>query len=519
MDQDLDYAIALSLSESINNEDDNHRRTPTIDSSSSTRNSSKTTDKYTSMATTNTKKQLPDMTTTSKKGNSSYSTEKSNEDEDYQLALSLSLNESLDPTIKSNKDESFFSKLSSQFFSSLNQSNTSSNGRICQACHQSLGYGRYISFQEKYYHPQCLKCNHCHIPIQGQICVHSDQFYHPSCGEILFSLKCCLCDANIHGKYYQDGFFKDQIFCSSHINQSKSRKCFSCNRYEPISPNKERFVDYPDGRISCGICVSTAIFDSSEASSLYHNVIQFMENILEFPIPQEMRQVPILAVDLNALNEKVNVSNHSNAGLVRGLTLSQIGEIRHISAGNIFRNMLLNPMLSQYTQTATQTQQIFRVEEVREVTAVLVLYGLPSVLTASILAHEAMHVWIRLKKDFPFFIPSKIEEGICQYIASKYLQYLKSSQSVDKSLQVIQSSKSNSASGYNKSTSSLNSTRMGNKSDKDQEILNDFFLNQIETDTSLVYGDGYREVKRVADVLSLDVVLDYIRENKALPSI
>jgi predicted RNA-binding protein (virulence factor B family) len=47
---------------------------------------------------------------------------------------------------------------------------------------------------------------------------------------------------------------------------------------------------------------------------------------------------------------------------------------------------------------------VVKVEQVREVSAVLVLFGLPCDLVASILAHEAMHVWIKLSKHIPFHL-------------------------------------------------------------------------------------------------------------------
>lgn len=57
-----------------------------------------------------------------------------------------------------------------------------------------------------------------------------------------------------------------------------------------------------------------------------------------------------------------------------GLTMSSIGSVK------------------QYNQSFFHTS-IHTIREHREVTAVLVLMGLPRTLTASILAHEAMHVW------------------------------------------------------------------------------------------------------------------------------
>ena len=59
-------------------------------------------------------------------------------------------------------------------------------------------------------------------------------------------------------------------------------------------------------------------------------------------------------------------------------------------------------------------------------TAVLVLYGLPSDLTSSILAHEAMHVWLRLHGSSSTIqkLQPKIEEGLCQVVSHMYLTYV-----------------------------------------------------------------------------------------------
>ena len=163
------------------------------------------------------------------------------------------------------------------------------------------------------------------------------------------------------------------------------------------------------------------------------------------------------------------------------------GQVKHISPGAIVYDQL-NGIYRAIGNNIYQT------EEIREVTAVLVLYGLPRDLTASILAHEAMHVFIKLQKSFPFHLPSQIEEGICQVISSKYLEYLNNS--------------NNNKSKYD-----------NNKSieDKRDYELRDFFKVTIETDPSVVYGDGYRQAIHVVDILSLPIVLEYIQHNSKLP--
>lgn len=48
-----------------------------------------------------------------------------------------------------------------------------------------------------------------------------------------------------------------------------------------------------------------------------------------------------------------------------------------------------------------------------------VLYGLPLLLTGSILAHEAMHAWLRLGGYRG--LPPEVEEGMCQLMAELWL--------------------------------------------------------------------------------------------------
>ena len=55
-----------------------------------------------------------------------------------------------------------------------------------------------------------------------------------------------------------------------------------------------------------------------------------------------------------------------------------------------------------------------------QVTAILVLYGLPRLLTGSILAHEVMHAWLRMHGCT--HLGPKEEEGLCQLVALLWLE-------------------------------------------------------------------------------------------------
>jgi hypothetical protein len=163
-------------------------------------------------------------------------------------------------------------------------------------------------------------------------------------------------------------------------------------------------------------------------------------------------------------------------GTVRGMTMSTIREIRHFAVRG-------------------SPASLFKTEQIRAVSAVLVLYGLPADLTGAILAHEAMHAWIKLNKQFPFSLTLKIEEGLCQVIADKYLELTSNSTFMAKS-------------------DALSDADFDNL--KNEEKLRSAFRQQIADDAS-VYGEGFREAKKCSDLLGLLELLNFIREEKKLP--
>ncbi len=134
----------------------------------------------------------------------------------------------------------------------------------------------------------------------------------------------------------------------------------------------------------------------------------------------------------------------------------------------------------------------------RLVTAVLVLYGLPRELTSSIIAHEAMHVWLKLTKSIPFQLPPKVEEGLCQVVAHRYLQEM----------------------GQVSATGTSNAMSDGDYAAwQQEEQLRAYFSHQIASDTSQVYGDGFREAQGCVAALGLQIVLDCVRDTRSLPLI
>jgi hypothetical protein len=207
-----------------------------------------------------------------------------------------------------------------------------------------------------------------------------------------------------------------------------------------------------------------------ECQPLYREILKFYKS-MGMPIAQE---VPMLLVERTALNNarELEKDGHTHAPETRGLCLSEEQTITTV-LGNHADGYGGYP-LHHNTEIRKLTRHC-------EVTAILVLYGLPRLLTGSILAHELMHAWLRLDGHFPN-LDNDIEEGICQVIAHIWLK-----DELEKMTR--------------KSRSSTTHQRLG-----------EFFLHQIETDSSPIYGDGFRAAYAAAKAYGLACTLDHLRQ-------
>jgi len=334
------------------------------------------------------------------------------------------------------------------------------------------------------YHPGCFRCAACQQPLgSSQVFTQHGEPplpYHPHCAEQLFSSRCSLCSQVLKGQCFRHPFFEDEVYCKETSHENR-RTCCSCQRREPFKAGSG-FRELQDGRVLCGVCSTAAALDRGSAvdegtrtaQRLYGQVVDFMERKLGLPIPNGMRDVPVLAVDLTALNENRHnacTASH-NSPTVRGLTLSSRGEIRQYMH-------TLHP-----SGVPALAPVEVSVQETRDVSAVLVLCGLPRDLTAAILAHEAMHVWLKLSRHMPFDLQSKVEEGMCQVISHKFLEELSA----------------------------------GSHDSRTCEQLRAFYRHQIVNDPSPIYGDGFRAASQCEKTLGLDIVLEHLALTKQLPT-
>uniref|UniRef100_A0A2P2NL68 Protein DA1-like domain-containing protein n=1 Tax=Rhizophora mucronata TaxID=61149 RepID=A0A2P2NL68_RHIMU len=110
-----------------------------------------------------------------------------------------------------------------------------------------------------------------------------------------------------------------------------------------------------------------------------------------------------------------------------------------------------------------------------------------------------MHAWMRLK-GFQT-LSQDVEEGICQVLAYMWLDS-----------QLMYGSGSNVA-------SSSSASRASNKHKRSQfeRKLGEFFKHQIESDTSPIYGGGFRAGRQAVHKYGLRRTLDHIRMTGGFP--
>ncbi|XP_073103701.1 protein DA1-related 1 [Elaeis guineensis] len=433
------------------------------------------------------------------------------ENEDIDRAIALSLSEEEQKRAKAIENESHLEEdeqLARALQESLNvESPPRENGhnyhplpfvfssgfRICAGCNTEIGHGRFLSCMGAVWHPECFRCHACNQPISDyEFSMSGNYPYHKSCYKEHYHPKCDVCKqfipTNMNGLIeYRAHPFWLQKYCPSHEMDGTPR-CCSCERMEP---RDTQYVTLDDGRKLCLECLDSAIMDTSECQTLYLDIQEFYEG-LNMKVEQ---QIPLLLVERQALNEAMEgeKNGHHHLPETRGLCLSEEQTVSTI---------LRRPKFGAGNRVMEMVTEPYRLTRRCEVTAILILYGLPRLLTGSILAHEMMHAWLRLKGYRT--LSQEVEEGICQVLAHMWLDS-----------EIMSGSGSNIASTSSSSSAST-SSKKGSRSQFERK-LGDFFKHQIESDTSSAYGDGFRAGNQAVLRYGLKPTLDHIWLTRSFP--
>ncbi|KAF2940313.1 hypothetical protein DAI22_03g262700 [Oryza sativa Japonica Group] len=241
--------------------------------------------------------------------------------------------------------------------------------RVCAGCKTPIGQGRFLSCMDSVWHPQCFRCFACDRPIsEYEFAVHEGNPYHRSCYKELFHPKCDVCKNFIptnkdgHIEYRAHPFWM-QKYCPAH-ETDRTPRCCSCERMEP---KDSKYITLDDGRKLCLECLNTSIMDTDECQPLYIDIQEFYEG-LNMKVEQ---QIPLLLVERQALNEAMEAEKTGHhLAETRGLCLSE---------EQIVRTILRRPVIGPGNKIVDMITGPYKLVRRCEVTAILILYGLPRI--------------------------------------------------------------------------------------------------------------------------------------------
>ncbi|KAM1348235.1 hypothetical protein FF1_002512 [Malus domestica] len=328
--------------------------------------------------------------------------------------------------------------------------------RVCAGCNRNIERGRYLECIGAFWHPECFVCITCKLPITDhEFSVSEDSPYHVSCYKAQHFPNCDVCKTLIPIRksdglieYRQHPFWL-QKYCPSHERDGTPR-CYSCERMEPWAT---KYFLLPDGRKQCSECNDSEIMDDHKCNSLFLQVQAFFED-LDMKFEQ---QIPVILVGRRTLNKDTKVER---------LGHHYLPETRAVFSAEPIVTSILR-MLKGHSR----------------ITSIRMLYGLPRLLSGSILAALMMHAWLRLN-GYRNLSP-EVGYGIYQVLAHTWLD---------------------------SETSSGSSSTMSNEGKK----LGEFFKYSIETNTT-IYGQGFRAGNQAVLKHGLRRTLDHIRTTGAFP--
>ncbi|XP_028776172.1 protein DA1-related 2 isoform X2 [Neltuma alba] len=362
--------------------------------------------------------------------------------------------------------------------------------RTCGGCKREIAHGNCLKCNNTFFHPGCFRCHSCRYPItEHEFSLSGKHPYHKSCFKELTHPKCEVCyrfiPINAAGLIeYRCHPFWSQKYCPAHEYDDTAR-CCSCERLESLNT---KYYSLEDGRSLCLECMESAIMDTGDCQPLYHAIRDYYEG-MNMKIDQ---QIPMLLVERQALNEAIvgDTNGYHHMPETRGLCLSE-----ELTVTSVHRR----PGIGGHRLMGMRTQPQ-KLSRKCEVTAILVLYGLPRLLTGAILAHELMHGWLRLK-GYRNLNP-EVEEGICQVLSYMWLE--------SEVMPGLKSMPSTSGASSSSSSYYSSSSKKGTKSEVENK-LGQFFMNQIANDSSPAYGGGFRAANEAVNKYGLRSTLEHIR--------
>ncbi|NIO29726.1 MAG: protein DA1 [Candidatus Latescibacteria bacterium] len=246
----------------------------------------------------------------------------------------------------------------------------------CAACGEKLS-GDFVEIEGQYYHSNCFTCDYCNKPIPDSFTRYEGKNYHTSCFEDHIALRCDVCGGIIKGKYISN--FWGNAYHPEH--EGVEVQCSFCRRFI-VGKLVEKSIVFQDGRHLCGICTSTAVFESAEAKLL---LMEVAERLADFGLKVDPRSIEVNLVGNDALRRLAAGASQDARGFVDY-------EVARTMSGDV-------------THRATR---------------MYLLYGMPRTEMIGTIAHELTHVWLFLQEEKDR--DNVLAEGSCNFSAYLVLQ-------------------------------------------------------------------------------------------------
>lgn len=307
--------------------------------------------------------------------------------------------------------------------------------------------------------------------------------FHSKCYRERHRPKCDVCKEYIPARgdsiEFETTPYWGEMSCPKHATDGTPR-CDGCKRYEKRG---DEYATLPDDRKLCMHCVQTVVVDQADAEPLYRDVLGFFNTFGLNALGASVESPPLYMCTqdvINAVDEEEGW-HHGRTAQVRGMCVSHVETITTVYRQPTWRQSDTGSFFDLFGQLDVVEHRIPR-STTQKVTAILVLSCLPRLLCGSIIAHETMHMFLRLN-GFPELEPV-VEEGLCQLFALLWIERQASSSSAS----------------------------------AEDVAFCAFLADQIRTDTSAVYGVGARRAIAAHERIGLCELLTFIKRVRAFPS-
>ncbi|KAL6222856.1 hypothetical protein ACLB2K_006246 [Fragaria x ananassa] len=267
------------------------------------------------------------------------------------------------------------------------------NKLVCAGCNKRVDDGG-LKCLRAVWHQACLLCKGCKRPCtNGDYEEYGDHSYHKRCYEQL-CMVCIVCKKPIEHNSQSQGEYKEhpfwrQRYCPSHVKDGTPR-CCSCER---LKPRDTTYYKLDDGRKLCPECKESIINTANGGRSIFLEVRKFYKKL-----NVKVEKIPVRLV---SRQEIIDVMKEGNEGSDRQLPV--------IRAVCLFKENTTSAIMGRPSQLWCEVKEI------------LIWYGLPRILTGSLLAQQMIGAWLRLK-SCPNMSP-EVEKGISRYFANRWLEY------------------------------------------------------------------------------------------------